>query len=138
MIPSWEVGNPYSTQEQLLDVCLYHKGMAEAFADCKQVAVSWDASTYDCEVLVTVAHDQKSGITGFLPIQCMAPVMTEELDTEVQRLAFEGRATRVENFSTLRAAWPGESKYSTLFHFVHCLVVKDLSNDSPTRLSPMP
>ena len=48
-------------REQSQEVCLYMLNLVEAFGECKQVQVSWDASTYDTETLVSCVYDPASG-----------------------------------------------------------------------------
>ena len=55
------------------------------------------------ETLVLLGYDYMSNMAAYLPIQNMHPVQTEELHQDLQKLAFEGRATRVEGFGTMRA-----------------------------------
>ena len=89
--------------EQLITVCNYLKNVFECFKDCTQIAVSWDGSCYDVETLVLLAYSHESDTCGYLPLQQMGPVQTDELEESIQKLAFEGRATRVEGYGTMRA-----------------------------------
>ena len=89
--------------EKVIESCLYLQNLVTAFEECQQLAISWDASWYDCETLVLLAYDCTTKATGYLPIQNLAPVLSQELGPETRELAFAGKATRIENFNTLRA-----------------------------------
>ncbi|CAE6958908.1 unnamed protein product [Symbiodinium sp. CCMP2456] len=79
------------TQEKAISVCLYVKSLVETFRESKQLMVSWDCSTYDVETLVCCIFDRLVGKGGFLPVQNMSPVLTAELDSEIQQLCIAGK-----------------------------------------------
>ena len=90
------------SQEAKLEVALYLGKVVEEFAPTKQIQISWDESHYDTSTMVA-AYDHQTKAAGFLPVQQMTPVYVHELSSESQSLCFEGRAQRVEGFSTMRA-----------------------------------
>ena len=96
-------GNNIVKREAATEVCCYMQKLVSAFADCRQVMVAWDASQYDCDTLIGCVYCWRTGAAGFLPIQNLAPVLTEELDEELQTLLYQAKITRVDSFQTMRA-----------------------------------
>ena len=96
-------GNTMIRKEPLREVCCYMQKLVSAFADCRQVMVAWDASQYDCDTLVGCVYDWRTGAAGFLPIQNMAPLQTDEVDEELQALMYQAKITRVDSYQTMRA-----------------------------------
>ena len=89
--------------EMLLMVSEYCKKMRSSFAECRQLQVSWDASTYDVETLVSVAYDPSKDVCSYLPNQNLSPVNLSELDDEHRKLAIQNKVTRVDSFNSLRS-----------------------------------
>ena len=77
--------------------------MVQSFGHVTQLQVSWDASTYDTETLVAAIYDVAQNLGAFLPNQDMMPVLTDELHPDIQELCLQGKVTRVDSFSTMRA-----------------------------------
>ena len=95
--------------EQLITVCNYLSKTFNVFQDCNHISITWDASSYDIETMVILAYSHQCDTCAYLPLQQLLPVMTEEVDQSIQRLAFQGKAVRVEGFGTLRAVAHGLS-----------------------------
>ena len=96
-------------QEAAIEVRCYMKKLFDTFGQTVQVQCSWDESHYDTSTMVLAIYDWRSDMAGFLPIQVMAPILSSELTDEVRILCLEGRATRLEGFSTMRALSHGLS-----------------------------
>ena len=90
-------------QEKGIECCIYLKNLLEEFAETRQLMVSWDESTYDIPTLVCCVFDWRVGKGGFLPIQCMNPILIRELDDDIQELCLAGKATRLDTYKTIRA-----------------------------------
>ena len=82
---------------------------------------------YDCDTLVVLAYDVRSGVAACLAIQNMSPVLCEELHEDLQKLAYEGKATRVENFATMRPLSHALSSVGLPLHIF----------DTPADLGPL-
>ena len=65
--------------------------------------MSWDPSTYDVETLVASACSWECDFAGWLPVQNILPMMTDELEEELKALAAVGTLARVSGFSEIRA-----------------------------------
>ena len=91
------------TLEKSIEVSQYMLQMVQSFGHVTQLQVSWDASTYDTETLVAAIYDVAQNLGAFLPNQDMMPVLTDELHPDIQELCLQGKVTRVDSFSTMRA-----------------------------------
>ena len=92
------------SNEPLVECSLYIKELQQTFRNCKHLQVSWDPSTYNGEeVLVSTVWSNECHKAGYLPIQCMLPISTTEVDEEYQRLSLKRKVTRVDGFAELRA-----------------------------------
>ena len=89
--------------EPLLECTHYLRRMADIFSSCRSVQISWDPSTYaGDEVLVAACFSIDCACAGYLPIQYLLPVKSEELDEELRALAGIKKVTRVAGFAELR------------------------------------
>lgn len=91
------------SSEPLLECTEYLKLLSQKFSDCKTLQVSWDPSTYaGDEVLISTIFSIDCNCAGYLPIQYLMPVKSEELEEELRALAGIKKVTRVAGFAELR------------------------------------
>lgn len=97
--------NELVKSEPLLICGEYMKMLANAYTDCHHLQVSWDPSSYPDgdEVMVTTVFSHQNGLAAYLPIQCLLPVRTNELDDELKALVSMKRVCRVAGFAEFRA-----------------------------------
>lgn len=90
--------------EPLLECQEYLKILKTTFQNCNHIQVSWDPSNYSGdEVLVATIWSNECQTAGYLPIQCLLPVATCEVDKELQELSVQKRVVRVDGYGELRA-----------------------------------
>ena len=87
--------------EQVIRVAIYTQKIAQAFKDCRHIAVSWDPSTYDVECMVAIAYSHQADIAAYLPIQVMQPLRSQDIHEDLR--AFVGKLTRLDGFSEMKA-----------------------------------
>ena len=90
--------------EPLLECTQYLQLLKETFEHCVHFQISWDPSTYSGDdVMVCALWSNDCDKAGFLPIQYLMPLRTNELDDEFKALAQRKSITRVDGFAELRA-----------------------------------
>ena len=96
-------GDQLVMSENLIATGQYLVNLKRQFKGVSMLLFHWDPASYDCSTLVAIVYSHAKDIACYPPIQNITPLLKQDVDLELQKLASRNRLTRIDGYTELRA-----------------------------------